>query len=300
MFDLVIRNGIVIDGTGGTGSDALVGNVAANHLTGLAGNDTLTGGGGNDTLTGGAGADHFHFEASGAFTGEVSAPMLRSLFATHVILGHSERRTYFGETDELVNKKVLAALKNQLRPILCVGESLDQREARETERVIHRQIEQGLHAVDPSRLIVAYEPIWAIGTGKTCAAQEANRICGLIRGWVGNPDVIVQYGGQTPLKLCRELEAAGAPIIGTSPDAIDIAEDRERFSALVTKLGLKQPANATARTEEQASSLEQTAASMEEMTSTVQQNADNARQANQLAASARDQAAAGGEVVGDF
>ena len=105
-----------------------------------------------------------------------------------------------------------------------MGESLDQRESSETERVIHRQIEQGLHAVDPSSLIVAYEPIWAIGTGKTCAAEEANRICGLIRGWVGHDDVIVQYGGSvTPATiddLMGQSDIDGVLVGGASLDPL--------------------------------------------------------------------------------
>jgi triosephosphate isomerase len=108
-----------------------------------------------------------------------------------------------------------------------VGESLDQRDARETERVIHRQIEQGLEDVDPTSLIVAYEPIWAIGTGKTCAAEEANRICGLIRGWVGNPEVVVQYGGSvnpaTIDDLMDQEEIDGVLVGGASLQAESFA-----------------------------------------------------------------------------
>ena len=140
-------------------------------------------------------AQNVHWDEQGAYTGMVSAPMLVEHGVTHAIVGHSEPRKYYSESDEQINLRARTAQKHGLIPILCVGESLDQRETGETERVIHRQIEQGLEAVDPTRLIVAYEPIWAIGTGKTCAAEEANRICGLIRGWVGNPEVTVQYGG---------------------------------------------------------------------------------------------------------
>lgn len=140
-------------------------------------------------------AQNVHWDESGAYTGMISAPMLLEHGVTHAIVGHSEPRKYYSETDEQINLRARAAQKAGLIPILCVGESLDQREARETERVIHRQVEQGLEGIDPLRLIVAYEPIWAIGTGKTCAAEEANRICGLIRGWVGHPEVVVQYGG---------------------------------------------------------------------------------------------------------
>jgi triosephosphate isomerase len=140
-------------------------------------------------------AQNVHWEEKGAYTGMISAPMLLEHGVTHAIVGHSEPRKYYSETDEQINLRARSAQAHDLIPIVCVGESLDQREASETERVIHRQVEQGLEGLDPCRLIVAYEPIWAIGTGKTCAASEANRICGLIRGWVGHPEVIVQYGG---------------------------------------------------------------------------------------------------------
>jgi triosephosphate isomerase (TIM) len=131
------------------------------------------------------GAQNMHFEASGAFTGEVSAPMLRALFATHVILGHSERRTLFGETDELVNKKVLAALKNQLRPILCVGEVLAEREAGSTLKVVQAQTERALDGVSrelSASIVIAYEPVWAIGTGKVATTEQAQEVHGFIRG----------------------------------------------------------------------------------------------------------------------
>jgi triosephosphate isomerase len=151
------------------------------------------------------GAQNMHFEASGAFTGEVSAPMLRALFATHVILGHSERRTLFGETDELVNKKVLAALKNQLRPILCVGESLAEREAGSTLKVVQTQLERGLEGVSKemaASLVVAYEPVWAIGTGKVATTEQAQEVHAFIRGLLtklfGEPvsqRVRILYGG---------------------------------------------------------------------------------------------------------
>ena len=152
-------------------------------------------------------SQNVHWEEKGAFTGMISAPMLLEHGVSHAIVGHSEPRKYYSETDEQINLRARSAQAHDLIPILCVGESLDQREARETERVIHRQVEQGLEGLDPLRVIVAYEPIWAIGTGKTCAAEEANRICGLIRGWVGNPDVIVQYGGSVNPATIDELMA---------------------------------------------------------------------------------------------
>ena len=154
-------------------------------------------------------AQNVHWEAKGAYTGMISASMLLEHGVTHAIVGHSEPRKYYSETDEQINLRARAAQEAGLVPILCVGESLDQREAGETERVIHRQVEQGLEGVDPTRLIVAYEPIWAIGTGKTCEAAEANRVCGLIRGWVGDSDVVVQYGGSVNPATIDELMAQG-------------------------------------------------------------------------------------------
>ena len=131
------------------------------------------------------GAQNLHPEASGAFTGEISAPMLRALFATHVIIGHSERRSLFGETDAFINLKVLAALKNQLRPILCVGESLAEREAGTTLKVVQTQLEAGLEGVNKEQaagLIIAYEPVWAIGTGKVATSDQAQEVHAFIRG----------------------------------------------------------------------------------------------------------------------
>ena len=169
-------------------------------------------------------AQNVHWDKKGAYTGMVSAPMLLEHGVTHAIVGHSEPRKYYSETDEQINLRARTAQIYGLIPILCVGESLDQREARETERVIHRQVEQGLEGIAPDRLIVAYEPIWAIGTGKSCAAEEANRICGLIRGWVGDPDVIVQYGGSvnpaTNDDLMAQPEIDGVLVGGASLDPI--------------------------------------------------------------------------------
>ena len=158
-----------------------------------------------------------HWEEKGAYTGMVSAPMLLEHGVSHAIV-------YYSETDEQINLRARTAQRHGLIPILCVGESLDQREAGETERVIHRQIEQGLEDVDPTHLIVAYEPIWAIGTGMTCAADEANRICGLIRGWVGNPNVTVQYGGSVNAAtidgLMAQSEIDGVLVGGASLDPV--------------------------------------------------------------------------------
>jgi triosephosphate isomerase len=163
------------------------------------------------------GAQNMHFEASGAFTGEVSAPMLRAIFTTHVILGHSERRSLFGETDELVNKKLLAALKNQLRPILCVGESLAEREAGSTLKVVQTQTERGLEGVSKdqaSTLIVAYEPVWAIGTGKVATTEQAQEVHAFIRGLLTKhygeavaQKVRILYGGSMKPANAPELLA---------------------------------------------------------------------------------------------
>ena len=172
-------------------------------------------------------AQNVHWEDKGAYTGMISAPMLVEHGVTHAIVGHSEPRKYYSETDEQINLRARTAQRHGLVPILCVGESRDQRESRETERVIHRQVEQGLEGVDPLRLIVAYEPIWAIGTGKTCAAEEADWICGLIRRWVGNADVVVQYGGSVTPNTIDDLMAQeqidGVLVGGASLDPVGFA-----------------------------------------------------------------------------
>lgn len=141
------------------------------------------------------GAQNIHWAEEGAFTGEVSGAMLTEIGLNYVIVGHSERRQYFGETDDTVNKRLLAAQSHGLTPILCVGESKAQRDAGETEQVIFDQLKKGLVDVDQDNLVIAYEPIWAIGTGDTCEATEANRVIGLIRGQLTNKDVTIQYGG---------------------------------------------------------------------------------------------------------
>ncbi|QNG26490.1 triose-phosphate isomerase [Synechococcus sp. HK01-R] len=140
-------------------------------------------------------SQNVHWEGEGAFTGEISPSMLQEHGVTYAIVGHSEPRKYFSESDEQINHRARSAQSHGLIPIVCVGESDEQRTRGEAERVIRRQVEQGLEGLDPATLVVAYEPIWAIGTGKTCEASEANRICGLIRSWVGSPDLIIQYGG---------------------------------------------------------------------------------------------------------
>ncbi len=143
----------------------------------------------------GLGAQNMHWEAQGAFTGEISPPMVREL-AQYVILGHSERRAYFGESDETVQRKLLAAEKYDLTPIVCVGETLEQREAGRTEAVIAAQVQAGLAGLSTDfapRLVVAYEPIWAIGTGRASTPEDANRVI----GQVIRPALAQLYGAET-------------------------------------------------------------------------------------------------------
>jgi len=153
----------------------------------------------------GLGAQNMFFEEKGAFTGEVSAPMLLSTGTQYVILGHSERRKYFGETNETVNKKVKKAIVSKLTPIMCVGETLAQREKDETESIITSQVTEGLFellAADVRKMIIAYEPIWAIGTGRTASPEQAVEVHQLIRSIVAKKfgeetagQVRIQYGG---------------------------------------------------------------------------------------------------------
>ena len=161
------------------------------------------------------GAQNVHFAGSGAYTGEISADMLLALGVTHVIVGHSERRQYFGETDETVNKRLTAALGAGLTAILCVGETEAQRELRITEEVISSQLKialKGVSAASAAKLIIAYEPVWAIGTGKTATAAQAEEVCALIRATVRElyndavaEALIVQYGGSMKPDNAAEL-----------------------------------------------------------------------------------------------
>ena len=163
------------------------------------------------------GAENLYFEPSGAYTGEVSADMLRDLGVKYVIVGHSERRQYFGETDITVNKKVLAALEAGLHPIICVGESLEQREMGVTMELIALQVKSALAGVAAEkvrRCVIAYEPIWAIGTGRTATAEQAAEVCTAIRAIIRNlygarvaRSVTIQYGGSMNPKNAAELLA---------------------------------------------------------------------------------------------
>ena len=150
-------------------------------------------------------SQNVHWEDNGAFTAEISPIMLIEHHVKYAIVGHSEPRKYFSESDEQINKRAISAQSHGLIPIVCVGESFEQRERGEAERVIRRQVEQGLEGTDLEYLIVAYEPIWAIGTGKTCEAEEANRICGLIRSWAGSEQLIIQYGGSVKASNIDEI-----------------------------------------------------------------------------------------------
>ena len=150
-------------------------------------------------------SQNIHWEEEGAFTAEISPKMLLEHNVKYAIVGHSEPRKYFSESDEQINKRAVFAQLSGLTPIVCVGETLEQRERGEAERVITRQVEQGLENTDPSNLIVAYEPIWAIGTGKTCGAEDANKICSLIRNLIGFKDVIIQYGGSVKQNNIDEI-----------------------------------------------------------------------------------------------
>ncbi len=183
------------------------------------------------------GAQNMHFEAKGAYTGEISAAMLKEIGVEYVIIGHSERRQYFAETDETVNKKVKAALEAGLTPIICVGETLEQRENGVTNEFVSMQAKLALAGLTPAQvagLVIAYEPIWAIGTGKTATADEADETVGAIRKAVKEvygeaADMLrIQYGGSMNPKNVSELmskkEIDGGLIGGASLKAEDFSK----------------------------------------------------------------------------
>ncbi|OGB87904.1 triose-phosphate isomerase [candidate division WOR-1 bacterium RIFCSPHIGHO2_02_FULL_45_12] len=159
------------------------------------------------------GAQNIYWEDEGAFTGEVSGSMLKAIGCTYVIIGHSERRQYFGETDETVNKKIFAALKHNLLPIVCVGESLEQREKGETFKIIEKQIKNGLYSLEIGHwefVIIAYEPVWAIGTGKTATPEQAQEVHAFIRGLLPaevKDKIRILYGGSVKPDNVKELMA---------------------------------------------------------------------------------------------
>lgn len=183
------------------------------------------------------GAQNVYWEDQGAFTGEVSAPMLAKLNVSYVIVGHSERREYFGETDEMVQKKVSAVLRAGMTPIMCVGETLEEREAGSTEAKVVGQLRGGLAGVDPGAvagMVIAYEPIWAIGTGRTATAEDAQAVCGTARATVNAEfgtdaaaGVRIQYGGSVKsgniVELMAQPDIDGALVGGASLDPEEFA-----------------------------------------------------------------------------
>jgi len=191
------------------------------------------------------GAQNMHFQDDGAYTGEISGQMLRFIGCEYVILGHSERRTYFHESDEIINRKVKKALASNLKPIVCVGETLDERERGLTEVVVTKQaggVLDGIPLEDLRRLVIAYEPVWAIGTGKNATPQQANDVHKLIRGLISKTydrsagdGLIIQYGGsvkpENAVDLLSQPDIDGALVGGASLQA-------ESFAAIV-KAGVR-------------------------------------------------------------
>ena len=184
------------------------------------------------------GAQNMHFADEGAFTGETSPVMLKAIGATHVILGHSERRQYFGETDETVNKKLLAALKHELKPIVCIGEVLAEREGGKTEEVLLRQVRKafaGVTAEQATPIVIAYEPVWAIGTGKTATPEMAAEAHAIVRkeiasvlGQQAAEAMRILYGGsvkpENATALMNEPGVDGALVGGASLDPQSFAK----------------------------------------------------------------------------
>ena len=184
----------------------------------------------------GVGAQNVHFEPSGAYTGEISVAMLEEIGVDYCIVGHSERRQYFAETDETVNLKLKALLAGPIRPIMCVGESLEQRDAGELFDVVRKQLTDGLAGIseaDITRVVIAYEPIWAIGTGRTATPEQAEEMCAFIRqvlvelyGEDAADEVILQYGGSVKPANATEImnmeEIDGALVGGASLKAADL------------------------------------------------------------------------------
>jgi triosephosphate isomerase (TIM) len=208
--------------------------VIAPPFTGLAKLSGLLGGSQKIRL----GAQNFYFEKSGAYTGEISAMMLRELFVKYVIIGHSERRQLFGETDSLINKKVQAAHANELKPILCVGETLEEREAGTEKEVLEKQLRGALAGISADQLVetvIAYEPVWAIGTGKTATSAQAQDAHAHVRAVLKElsdngtaSKVRIQYGGSVKSSNAKELlsqpDIDGALVGGASLEARGFAE----------------------------------------------------------------------------
>ena len=183
-------------------------------------------------------AQDLYWEDSGAFTGEVSAPMLKDVGCDYVIIGHSERRQYFGETNEIVNQKVKAALSHELKPIICVGELLEERETGKTESVIEDHVKGGIRDLTESEMescVIAYEPVWAIGTGKTATPDQAQEVHSFIRDILEDcysdklaSKIRIQYGGsvkpENAAELMSQQDVDGALVGGASLDAESFAE----------------------------------------------------------------------------
>ncbi len=184
------------------------------------------------------GAQNMHWEEKGAYTGEISGEMLKSVGVEYVIIGHSERRQYFDETDEIVNKKIKSAFENNLKPIVCVGESLEQKEEGKTEKIITEQTQKALEGLTNEQIvntIIAYEPIWAIGTGKTATSEDANNSIKAIRNKIKeiygeeiSQNVMILYGGSVKSTNARELfetsDIDGALVGGASLKADEFAK----------------------------------------------------------------------------
>ena len=184
------------------------------------------------------GAQNMHWEENGAYTGEVSGKMLKSIGVEYVIIGHSERRQYFAETDETVNKKIKSAFKYGLKPVVCVGETLEQREEGKAIGIVTSQIEKALDGLNEEQVentIIAYEPFWAIGTGKTATSEDANEMTKSIREKIANiygqmvaNRVIIQYGGSVKSSNAKELfsmsDIDGGLVGGASLDANEFAK----------------------------------------------------------------------------
>ena len=186
----------------------------------------------------GVGAQNVHFEKEGAYTGEISAAMLQEIGVDYCIVGHSERRQYFGETDETVNRKLKTLLPTGIVPILCVGEVLEEREEGREQEVVRSQVMkafEGIEGNDAEKVVIAYEPVWAIGTGRTASPQQANDMCGCIRAVleelyddVISDRVVIQYGGSVKPENATEImnmeEIDGALVGGASLEASKFSE----------------------------------------------------------------------------
>jgi triosephosphate isomerase len=192
------------------------------------------------------GAQNMHWEEKGAFTGEIAATMLKSCGVTHVIIGHSERRQFFGDTDEIINKKLQAVIASNLKPIFCVGETLQEREDGVTKDVVRRQLERGLDGIsvnDMMKMIIAYEPVWAIGTGKTATPEQAEDVHLYIRQSIEDlysralsESLVIQYGGsvkpENASELLKQANIDGALVGGACLNADSFAQIIESAESL--------------------------------------------------------------------